>query len=228
MIRPSSPSRRGARARLLVLGALLPLWGIGCVGGPGSSESGSRGESVGPGPTRAGGPVRRPEAPAEGIRWSVPITYHGVEVRFQLLPTGEPSPPQVRRSEFGDSLTCGGIALQHEFGRFRAAGDARYDLREGSRVFVFRPPSPSAPWRTQGEGFRFTWEGNAASPVVREDRLDGTIIWTFRRSTLTLERGGVIVHRHRRNERRLPLPVALAIEPDGSIGRIVPGGGVSP
>ena len=73
----------------------------------------------------------------------VVMRAHGIEEFFNLLAT--PIIPDQRMNK----------AVRFE---------------RGSRVFVFRPPGPEAPWRSVGPRFTFTWKGNGETPVVREDR----------------------------------------------------------
>ena len=167
-------------------------------------------------------PEVRRAAAENPTSWSGPITYHGVEVRFELPSAEESANPIVRRSEYGDRLSCRGLELEYVYGGFRAAGSARFDFEKGSRVFVFRPPTEAAPWRTVGARFTFSWVGNGESPVVREDRRDGSVVWTFRRTTVTLGIDRTITYRHRENEQVFATPVTLDLEADGTLRRTPP------
>ena len=183
-------------------------------------------------PTRAPRPVRPvPATPGQGatevspsshnpkaLLWSNPVTYHGVEVRFELPAGFTRGSASIRQTEFGDRINSHDLELSYRYRRFEAPGGARYRFQPGSRVFVFRAPQEEAPWTTTTDRFEFTWLGNGITPVVREDRRDGSIVWSFRRVTLelTADRRSILYTKSNIEKRFTP-PVTLVLDARGTI-----------
>lgn len=200
---------RGSGASLLLLVLLCGLQ-TGC-------NSPRRGRPIGSSGASSAETAARAAKDRSVILWSSAVNYHGVDVRFELPPGTASSAARFERTEFGDRLLAHGLALSHRYHRFETAGGGRCHFEPNSRVFVFRPPSPDEPWSTVGDRFSFSWLGNGTTPVVREDRRDGSVRWTFRRTTLTLEVDRTVTYSRRDETESFPTPVSLVLGKTGEI-----------
>jgi hypothetical protein len=90
-------------------------------------------------------------------------------------------------------------------------------------VFLFRSPTPEAPWETTAEGLAIVWPGNGLSPVVQEDRGAGNVIWHLGRGQVERRPDGSIVHRYREREESHRSPVTLLIGREGDLLEARPG-----
>ena len=206
------PASRGS-----VFVAALALLLIGCE----PRNSSRPGRPASPQPSVAGAPAGEETATPENPRtllWSTPVTYHGVEVRFEIPQGFSRGSASIRQTEFGDRITSHGLELSYRYQRFETPGGGRCRFEPGSRVFVFGVPSDESPWTTTTDRFEFTWLGNGVTPVVREDRRDGSVVWIFRRVTLelTADRRSIL-YKKSGKERRFTPPVTLVLDARGRI-----------
>ncbi len=203
--------RTNSRVGLCLVGSLLLLGSLAGCNSPGGAR-----------PIRASswkdsGAAERAAKDQSVILWSSPITYHGVEVRFELPPGTASSGARFDQTEFGDHIVAQDLELSYRYQRFETEGGGRPHFEQNSRVLIFRPPSIEEPWTTVGDSFSFSWLGNGVTPVVREDRRDGTIIWTFRRTELILDVNRRLTYRNRDEEQQFQLPVTLVLGKSGEI-----------
>lgn len=198
-----------ARTRRLLAAALL-LSATACGSGPPDRTD--------RGPSSSSAPTLERDDPRV-LLWSAPLHYHGVEIRLELPPGAVEQSARIESLEDGDRLVAGDLSIAHRLARFEVAGRGRYRLVPGSRVFVFRPPSREAPWETtHPDRFALVWIGNeAGSPVVREDRPDGSVVWHFGRASVEWAGAAEIVLRNRDEEREFGLPVTLLLGASGEV-----------
>ncbi len=168
--------------------------------------------------TTAKRPVSQNDADqASVLRWSNPIHYHGIEVRFEVSNQETDRSARIEAYGYGDRLRSGDLAIAHRFQRFESESGLKYDFEPGSRVFLFRPPTQERPWQTRGDRFVWIWLGDGLSPVIREDHRDGQVTWYFGRSRIKRSTTGDFIYSRRREEIKLAGPITLLIGSQGEI-----------
>ncbi len=151
------------------------------------------------------------------LRWSNPIHYHGIEVRFEVSSVATERSARIEAYGNGDRLRSGDLTIAHRYQRFESESGLRYDFEPGSRVFLFSPPTQDAPWQTRGDRFVWIWLGDGLSPVIREDHRDGQVTWYFGRSKIKRSTAGTFLYSRRSEEIRLTSPITLLIGSQGEI-----------
>ncbi len=191
-----------AVARGVIL-ASTPLF-LGCGSTPDQSGNQARTER------------QHPEE-ARILRWSIPVHYHGTQMRLELPPGDQEQSAHIERYDLGDRLRAGNLSISHQYERFEVAG-AHYRFESGSRVFVFRPPTAETPWESSGDRFALVCIGDGVTPVLREDRPDGAVTWYFGRARVERGVDGTLRYVHRDEDRSFRLPVTLLL---GSRGELI-------